>query len=73
MTGATTTKTVDLDTTGKSALRLVITNGGDNMDYDHGDWAGPAADVRQSFAADEPLSERSQLDVDDERLGAGRA
>jgi hypothetical protein len=42
MTGATTTKTVDLDTTGKSALRLVITNGGDNMDYDHGDWAGAA-------------------------------
>lgn len=40
MTGATATKTIDLDTTGKSALRLVITNGGDNVDYDHGDWAG---------------------------------
>jgi alpha-galactosidase len=25
--------------TGKTNLQLVITNGGNNVDYDHGDWA----------------------------------
>src|SRR4029434_6675754 len=25
--------------TGGRELRLVVTNGGDNVDYDHGDWA----------------------------------
>jgi hypothetical protein len=39
MTGASATKDIDLDTTGKSELRLVITNGGDGVNYDHGDWA----------------------------------
>ena len=39
MTGATATKSINLDLTGKSELRLVVTNGGDNIDYDHADWA----------------------------------
>ena len=39
MTGASATKSVDVDTTSKSALRLVVTDGGDGIDYDHGDWA----------------------------------
>jgi hypothetical protein len=39
MTGASATKDIDLDTTGKSEIRLVVTNGGDNVDYDHADWA----------------------------------
>jgi len=39
MTGATATKSVSVDLTGKTSLGLVITNGGDNVDYDHGDWA----------------------------------
>ena len=39
MTGTSATKDIDLDTTGKSELRLVIANGGDGIDYDHGDWA----------------------------------
>jgi LmbE family N-acetylglucosaminyl deacetylase len=39
MTGTSATKDIDLDTTGKSQLRLVIANGGDGIDYDHGDWA----------------------------------
>ena len=30
---------VSVDLTGKTTLQLVITNGGDNVDYDHGDWA----------------------------------
>jgi glucose/arabinose dehydrogenase len=39
MTGASATKSLSLDLTGKSELRLVVTNGGDNVDYDHADWA----------------------------------
>jgi hypothetical protein len=39
MTGGTASRPVDLDTTGKSELRLVIGNGGDNINSDHGDWA----------------------------------
>ena len=40
MTGAATTKQINLDLTGKSQLELVVTNGGDNVDSDHADWAG---------------------------------
>jgi NPCBM/NEW2 domain len=39
MRGATATKQATLDVTGKRELRLVITNGGDNLNYDHADWA----------------------------------
>ena len=39
MTGSTATKTINLAVTGKSELRLVVTNGGDTADYDHADWA----------------------------------
>jgi hypothetical protein len=40
MTGSSATKTVNVDVTGKSQLKLVVTNGGDNIDSDHADWAG---------------------------------
>ncbi len=30
---------VSVDVTGRTALQLVVTNGGDNDDYDHADWA----------------------------------
>jgi len=39
MTGTTATKTVDVSIAGASELRLVVTDGEDNVDYDHGDWA----------------------------------
>jgi hypothetical protein len=39
MTGATATKLIDVSVSGASQLRLVVTNGGDNINYDHGDWA----------------------------------
>ena len=39
LTGASPTATVNVNVTGKTALQLVVTNGGDNVDYDHGDWA----------------------------------
>lgn len=39
LNGATATKQLTLDVTGKRELRLVVTNGGDNLNYDHADWA----------------------------------
>jgi hypothetical protein len=39
MTGSTSTKTVDVNVTGKNELRLVITDSGDGNTNDHGDWA----------------------------------
>ena len=39
MTGATATKAVSVNTTGKSALRLVVAVGPGGVDYGHGDWA----------------------------------
>jgi hypothetical protein len=39
MTGASPTKRVSVDTTGRSELRLVVTDAGDGIGSDHGDWA----------------------------------
>ena len=39
MTGATATRAVSVNTTGKTALRLVVAVGPGGIDYGHGDWA----------------------------------
>ena len=39
LTGASPTATVSVDVTGKTNLQLVVTDGGDNINYDHADWA----------------------------------
>jgi len=39
MTGATATQAIDVALNSAAQLRLVITNGGDNINWDHGDWA----------------------------------
>ncbi|MFN8556292.1 MAG: NPCBM/NEW2 domain-containing protein [Dehalococcoidia bacterium] len=39
MTGTTATRTLDVDLTGRNELRLIVTNGGDTIDFDHADWA----------------------------------
>ncbi|MFB9990801.1 NPCBM/NEW2 domain-containing protein [Deinococcus oregonensis] len=41
MTGASVTKTVNLDISGKQELRLVVTDAGNGISYDHADWAKP--------------------------------
>ncbi|WP_019588840.1 NPCBM/NEW2 domain-containing protein [Deinococcus apachensis] len=41
MTGSSATQRVDLDLTGKQDLRLVVTDAGDGIAYDHADWALP--------------------------------
>jgi glucose/arabinose dehydrogenase len=40
MTGSTATRTVDADVTGRQNLRLVVTDGGNGVAFDHANWAG---------------------------------
>ena len=39
VTATTPVVTLTADVTGKTTLQLVITDGGNGIDYDHGDWA----------------------------------
>jgi len=39
LTGSSATRQVNVDVTGMTTLRLVVTNGGDGNAYDHADWA----------------------------------
>jgi glucose/arabinose dehydrogenase len=39
MTGTTATKSVNVNVTGRSELKLIVTDGGNGFDYDHADWA----------------------------------
>ena len=40
MNGASATKTVDIDVSGKNELQLVVADAGDGISSDHADWAG---------------------------------
>jgi NPCBM/NEW2 domain/Domain of unknown function (DUF1929) len=39
MSGTSPAQPISVNLTGRQSLRLVMTNGGDNVYYDHGDWA----------------------------------
>ncbi|WP_224363413.1 NPCBM/NEW2 domain-containing protein [Hyalangium versicolor] len=39
MTGASATKSLSVNVSGRSTLKLVVTDNGDNDQYDHADWA----------------------------------
>jgi alpha-galactosidase len=41
MTGTTPTKSLSADLFHADTVRLVVTDGGDGIEYDHGDWADP--------------------------------
>ena len=41
LTGASDTQSIDIDITGKKELRLVVSDSGDGIAYDHADWADP--------------------------------
>lgn len=41
MTGASATKQIDVPISGQRELRMVVTDAGDGMDFDHADWATP--------------------------------
>ncbi|UQN10823.1 NPCBM/NEW2 domain-containing protein [Deinococcus sp. QL22] len=64
MTGASATKTIDLDITGKQELRLVVTDAGDNIHYDHADWAKPLVFCQTSVPPASSTLERMSLSND---------
>ena len=41
MTGSSATKQIDLTVSGKTELRMVVTDAGNGISYDHADWAIP--------------------------------
>jgi alpha-galactosidase len=41
LTGADAARTLTADLTGGLELRLVVTDSGDGVNYDHADWAAP--------------------------------
>ena len=51
MRGDFATKTVNVDVTGKQQLKLIVTDAGDNVYYDHADWAGARLIVRGATPA----------------------
>ena len=51
MTGASSTQTINLDTSGRNVLSLIVTDGGDNKNSDHADWAGARVVVTAASAA----------------------
>lgn len=54
MTGKSTTKTLKVDLTGRKELKLVVTNAGDNNNYDHADWANPVLNCTVPTTATAP-------------------
>jgi glucose/arabinose dehydrogenase len=53
--GATTaTKSIDVSLSGKSQLQLVVSDGGDGIDSDHGDWAAARIDCGSTNASPTP-------------------
>jgi len=60
MTGASDTQSVKVDLTGKQQLKLVVTDGGDDIGADHADWADakltPATGAPAVVAAATPIA-----------------
>ncbi|WP_052351866.1 NPCBM/NEW2 domain-containing protein [Deinococcus pimensis] len=54
MTGKDGARFYSVDTTGKTDLRLVVTNGGDNFYYDHADWIQPTVHCAQGSTTTPP-------------------
>ncbi len=71
LTGADDAVALNADLTGASQLRLVVQNGGDDIDYDHADWGdarflcggGPANQPPTAVATGAPLTGAAPLAV----------
>ncbi|UQN09608.1 NPCBM/NEW2 domain-containing protein [Deinococcus sp. QL22] len=50
MTGTSASKTVNLDVTGKQDLRLVVTDAGDGINFDHANWVNPLISCQAAAA-----------------------
>lgn len=55
MQGDSATKNVDVDVSGKQELKLIVTDGGNNNNFDHADWAN-ARLVKSEALSSEPIS-----------------
>ena len=55
--GVDSAKAVSVNVSGVQTLRLVVTNGGDSIDYDHADWG----DARVSCESSSPAGGETQL------------
>ncbi len=64
--GSSPTRNVDLDVRGVTGLRLVVTDGGDGIGWDHADWA----DARLACATAAPVTPATASQVDSEHSGA---
>ena len=51
MTGSSATKQIDVPVAGTQQLKLVVTDGGDNIDWDHGDSANARLTTQPTVAA----------------------
>ena len=56
MNGASATKTVDIDVSGKNELQLVVADAGDGISSDHADWAAAWVNCGQSGEPSPPQS-----------------
>ncbi|MDX1948694.1 MAG: FG-GAP-like repeat-containing protein, partial [Pirellulaceae bacterium] len=54
-TGADFTSSISLDVNGIQTLKLIVTDGGDGIAYDHADWAGARLMTSESWAIFAPL------------------
>jgi hypothetical protein len=59
MTGSTATKPVSVDVTGKQELKLIVTDGGNGLEYDHADWADAKLACSGGTAAATPTATSS--------------
>ena len=50
MFGNSATQTINVSVAGRNELKLVVNNGGDNINYDHADWAGARVLLRNDPA-----------------------
>jgi hypothetical protein len=66
MTGTSATQSVEVDVTGASELRLVVTDAGDGIGYDHADWANARLTVDTTpprIEATAPITEATGVSV----------
>jgi alpha-galactosidase len=61
MHGGDTAKLISVDLTGAKSMALVVTDAGDGIDCDHGDWAGAAIILAQGATA----RPESSVDIDE--------
>ena len=54
LTGANSAKRLEVDVTGKQQLKLVVTDAGNGVSYDHADWASPQLECQSQTDPNPP-------------------